>query len=261
MKLRKKNQGKAEPLQELTREAGVLTFLREQQELYKKSSGKKGMDLWSRLPEPVGNVQINDYSVWLNNINLPPEKKQKLDEMVSSERGSTYGYCFRTKCHELYHRYLHERRGEPGLSRENSLKALVYAAHDVGVLFHNGFSVSNSLPAFHAQAHADTRSYKPLNQLDDYGSQGGMRHWNGLPTDFPNYSPWPVILRDFTEIKMHQEMDSPFYNKNMNQPYILNATALNELARNALAFELLLARTLTEEFNSRAPAIFSALQG
>ncbi|WP_153301639.1 hypothetical protein [Endozoicomonas arenosclerae] len=262
IKLRKRGtDGTDEPLEELTREAGVLQFLREQQVLFKESNGRHGMDLHSKLPEPVGNFVLPDASEFLASVALSEEDRAALQSRVAldSERDTCEAYLFQTKPGELYHRYAHETSGEEGLSRENALKALRVAAHDIGVLFRNGFSVPNALPAFHTTYESDSRKYMTLNQLSGYCSQGSFNSWTGPATEYPNMSPFPVVLRDFAEIRKHSEL-SPVTTElgfDMENEEAVSAVAMNELANNMLALEMLLARILTKELNSRDPVGFS----
>ena len=242
VKLRKRMcSDSVEPLEELTREAGVLAFLREQQELSRKTAGQCGLDLHSRLPEPIGNFCISDPDAWLE---MPVSTKACLSDSVAIDGGKKLAaYVFKTKNDELYHRYVHEHEGAEGLSRENSLKGLRMAAHDIGVLFRNGFSMDNALPIYHNRTADDMRKYTTLNQFHGYRSQGGLMDWDGKSTEYPNMSPWPVGLRDFAEIRLHSEV--PVHDRWQTDE---NVTSLMLLANNMLALELLLARTLQKEF-------------
>ncbi|KEQ14031.1 hypothetical protein [Endozoicomonas numazuensis] len=262
IKLRKRgSDGADEPLEELTREAGVLQFLREQQVLFRETQGREGMDLHSQLPEPVGNFVLPDASKFLAEVALSEEEHALLQTRVSLDEhsDSCEAYLFQAKPGELYHRYAHETSGEKGLSKENALKALRVAAHDIGVLFRNGFSVPNALPAFHSRFISDLRPYVTLNQLTGFCSQGSFDSWTGPSTEYPNISPFPVVLRDFAEIRKHSEL-SPVTTElgfDMEDEEAISAVSMNELGNNMLALEMLLARILTREFNSRDPAGFS----
>ncbi|MCL6272311.1 hypothetical protein M3P05_20555, partial [Sansalvadorimonas sp. 2012CJ34-2] len=171
IKLRKRTSSQVEALEELTREAGVLGFLREQQALFQSSGSGQGMDIRSRLPVPLGNFGIKNPESLLA---LPAAKKGRLEEQVATVEGTgpLPGYLFHTASDELYHRYVHESEGALGLSRDNSLKGLQLAAHDIGVLFRHGLSVENMLPAYHNNTCEDTREYFALNQLHSCQSQG-----------------------------------------------------------------------------------------
>ncbi|MGI9278709.1 MAG: hypothetical protein ACR2PX_03655 [Endozoicomonas sp.] len=262
IKLRKRgSDGTDESLEELTREAGVLQFLREQQALFRETSGREGMDLHSQLPEPVGNFVLPEASKFLAEVALSEEERSLLQSRVAldSEPDTCEAYLFQTQLEALYHRYAHETSGEKGLSRENALKALRVAAHDIGVLFRNGFSVPNALPAFHSRFISDLRSYVTLNQLTGFCSQGSFDGWTGPATEYPNISPFPAVLRDFAEIRKHSEL-KPVTSElgfDMEHEEAVSAVAMNELANNMLALEMLLARILTKELNSRDPASFS----
>lgn len=249
LKLRKRTADSVEPLVELTREAGVLAFLREQQEQFRSSDQGHGLDIRSRLPEPKGNFRILEPDALLSR---PATKNARLAANVTRTEatGSLPAYVFMTAPDELYHRYVHEREGTPGLSRDNALKGLRLAAHDIGVLFRNGFSVDNALPIYHNRTLSDTRKYQTLNQLAGYRSQGALMDWNGKATEYPNISPSPVGLRDFAEIRRHDEL-SPRHNQLYPE-----CAPLMVLGNNMLALELLLARTLQSEFSSRDPEAF-----